>query len=1803
MASLLHSESRRLYSWWWDSHIPKNSKWLQDNLTDMDAKVKAMIKLIEEDADSFARRAEMYYKKRPELMKLVEEFYRAYRALAERYDHATVELRHAHRTMAQAFPNQVPYDMADDSPSGQEGESHTLEMPPQIRALLDLDGVHMDELGLSSSIKDNGGLKQLNMMIESGVTDPKGTEGKMKKGQKVREMAESKNAQLAEAEVQILKKNLGQIQSEKEAVLLQYQQSLEKLSCLEKELKEAEGLDERASRAETEIKILKETLAKLEAERDAGLLQYNQCLVKISSMENMMSQTQEHANGLNERAVKAETEAQNLKQELSVLKAENEARLLQYNQCLEMISLLEKRIALAEENARMLNEQAEKAETEVNSLRQAIAELRKQKEDTEIQYEQCLVKIAIMESEISQAQEDVKRLNSEVLTGVAKLKGAEEQCSLLEKTNQSLQLEAESLIRRIAVKDQELSTKEFELDKVHTLLEDEKSQFAEVEASLQILQKLHSESQEAQKLLSLELQTKLQILKDMELSNHELQEDLHRVKDENQSLNELNSSSSISMMNLQNEISSLKEMKEKLEKEVMVQVAQTNSLQQEISRLRGEIDALNRRYQSLMEQVWSVGLNPDCLGSSVKQLQDENLRLKEVCEKETGESEVLHAKLRDMNQLLEKNVALERSLSEMNDILEGSRDKAKELQDSCKLLQGEKTGLVAEKGILLSQLQLMNEHMQKLLEKNTLVENSLSGANVELEGLKTRSRSLEELCEMLKNEKSNLLSEKSTLVSQLEAVEQRLGNLERRFTRLEEKYTDLEKEKEFTLFQVKELYGYLGIEKQERACYMQSSESRLADLENQIHALREEGQLRKKEFEEELDKAVNAQVEVFILQKFIEDLEQKNLVLLIECQKHTETSKLSNKVISELETENLEQQVEVEFLLDEIEKYRMGVHQVFQSLQFDPVDENEQGSDDGQVSFGRILDNIEDIKGLLQKEEDEKQLMAVENMVVSTLFEQLKSEGAELESEKKVLEQEYKAKSEHFTILQVENHELKEMSRQLSLEVSKGEQQRGELKAELETQHLNLESLQGSYISLQEENFKMLQENKSLQQRFFDLKREMRKLEEENNNIILEAASLANLSSVYESIGMQKSEELGALSGDVSHLRSINGGLSNKIEMLETILEAKESECSHHKETIQKLQLDLQKGQELNDQLNYQIVIGKDSLGVKASELLDVKQNLKATQELNAEFCRIIEELKKESEESVAVREKLEKQIAQLFDDNSTCKVELEQLHVANGNLESEVSKLRKEIEEHRVREETLTLELQERSNESELWEAEASSFFFDLQISSIREVLLEKKVHELSEVCASLGDENATKEGEIGQMKAKFVSLECEIEGLKSQLSAYAPAIASLKDNIESLEQNALLRAKLSAAGEDNHKNVEMATELFEVSHDDLLSGQPGVEEGGMSDLLRMLPRVKTVEKAMLEEINRLEAEKCTAVKGKLETGEKVKSRRRPSRGDSFNKREIVPENDSTDSTSSQKNKPETPEAKNSILMKDIQLDQASGSSSRRRSKRDVSRADDQMLELWEFAEKDNTIVPAVHHTRNLSGPRLVRNQSRCSRSRRKNSCSAPCEKEVGIDKLEVPGSSIITATKQPSKERGALGKIMERLTSDGKKLASLYTSLQDMKAKVEMTKKMSKKPNNAELEKVKARLEDVEEAVVQLAEANDHLRKDVGERSSSSPEEEMMVAEKNGLTEQARKESEKLGRLQFEVQNIQYVLVKLEGEKENSVKMNKVQRFYGSRTGVLLRDFISSGKRRSLRRKKKACFCGCGRPAAIED
>ncbi|KAF2585011.1 hypothetical protein F2Q70_00035499 [Brassica cretica] len=400
-----------------------------------------MIKLIETDADSFARRAEMYYKKRPELMKLVEELYRAYRALAERYDHTTVQLRHAHKAMAEAFPDQVPFDMIDDSASSTSG-------PPK----------------------------------EDGATSKSSSSH-------LNELYQTSDTHQGDSEVESLKRTLLELQTEKEALSLRYQLSLNKLSRFEKELSNAQndvrGFDERACKAEIEIKVLKESLAKLEVERDTGLLQCTQSMERIADLEASVSHEQEQASSL--------------KQEISRLQSEKEAGLVQYNKCLELISVLEKRIRDAEESVEMFKDKSEQAENETKALKQEVVKLNEVNEDLKVRYQKCLETISNLEREVSHAQDNAKRLSSEVLAGAAKVKTVEEQCARLESFNQNLKVEADNLAQKMSAKDQELVWKQKELEKLQDLMQEQQFRFSELETSLRSLESLHSQSQEEQK--------------------------------------------------------------------------------------------------------------------------------------------------------------------------------------------------------------------------------------------------------------------------------------------------------------------------------------------------------------------------------------------------------------------------------------------------------------------------------------------------------------------------------------------------------------------------------------------------------------------------------------------------------------------------------------------------------------------------------------------------------------------------------------------------------------------------------------------------------------------------------------------------------------------------------------------------------------------------------------------------------------------------------------------------------------------------------------------------------------------------------------------------------------------------------------------------------------------------------------------------------------------------------------------------------------------------------------------------------
>ena len=89
---------------------------------------------------------------------------------------------------------------------------------------------------------------------------------------------------------------------------------------------------ERVTKDETEILALKKAIAKLEDEKEAGLLQYQQSLEKISNLELEVSTAQENSQKLDERASKAEAEVQALKEAQIKLQAESEASLLQYQE-------------------------------------------------------------------------------------------------------------------------------------------------------------------------------------------------------------------------------------------------------------------------------------------------------------------------------------------------------------------------------------------------------------------------------------------------------------------------------------------------------------------------------------------------------------------------------------------------------------------------------------------------------------------------------------------------------------------------------------------------------------------------------------------------------------------------------------------------------------------------------------------------------------------------------------------------------------------------------------------------------------------------------------------------------------------------------------------------------------------------------------------------------------------------------------------------------------------------------------------------------------------------------------------------------------------------------------------------------------------------------------------------------------------------------------------------------------------------------------------------------------------------------
>ncbi|KAF7839099.1 protein NETWORKED 3A [Senna tora] len=89
MANAKDEESAPSFSWWQDSHSRPSqvqSQWLRATLSDLDEKTRVMVSIIDQkEGDSFGRRAEMFYRRRPELVGTIQELHNLYGCLAQRY--------------------------------------------------------------------------------------------------------------------------------------------------------------------------------------------------------------------------------------------------------------------------------------------------------------------------------------------------------------------------------------------------------------------------------------------------------------------------------------------------------------------------------------------------------------------------------------------------------------------------------------------------------------------------------------------------------------------------------------------------------------------------------------------------------------------------------------------------------------------------------------------------------------------------------------------------------------------------------------------------------------------------------------------------------------------------------------------------------------------------------------------------------------------------------------------------------------------------------------------------------------------------------------------------------------------------------------------------------------------------------------------------------------------------------------------------------------------------------------------------------------------------------------------------------------------------------------------------------------------------------------------------------------------------------------------------------------------------------------------------------------------------------------
>lgn len=270
--------------------------------------------------------------------------------------------------------------------------------------------------------------------------------------------------------------------------------------------------------------------------------------------------------------------------------------------------------------------------------------------------------------------------------------------------------------------------------------------------------------------------------------------------------------------------------------------------------------------------------------------------------------------------------------------------------------------------------------------------------------------------------------------------------------------------------------------------------------------------------------------------------------------------------------------------------------------------------------------------------------------------------------------------------------------------------------------------------------------------------------------------------------------------------------------------------------------------------------------------------------------------------------------------------------------------------------------------------------------------------------------------------------------------------------------------------------------------------------------------------------------------------------------------------------------------------IMKDIELDQVStcalygtGATIYPLGGDANVELDDEMLQLWETAERDckNQTAKSSSSEHDIQAVEEVKSEY--------PSFELARGRNLGIDRLEISAVSL-----EPQQLWSK--NVLDKLASDAQRLSIVQASIEEIKQKMVGASK-GKSTVSSEYSSIRAQLQEIDGSVLEQIDFNSNVTKKAENYPAFEVSAELEgYSSRRKISEQVQKGSEKVAKLELELQKIQYVLLKL--EEEHEYKRVKAPE---KRSRVLLRDYMTARKDKNdagqKTKKKRIPFCGCVR------